>query len=85
MSNTVTLNAATLTVTEKTERPEQLRMTIDIGARATHPATGETVDIVGCVGNPFVFILRGKSRYGEIDFQSMIQEALTHIMEPAGK
>lgn len=75
----IQLNGPVLDAEPKAERPRSMVMTIDIGATATVPNTGEKIEIAQSVANPFVFILHGEKMEGTLDLRSVIQEALIHV------
>lgn len=73
----VEVNAPKLDVMPKDEVP--MMLTVDIGVTATHPTTGEKLEVVRSLTNPFFFVLRGEKGVGVIDVQPMIQECLLHV------
>lgn len=73
----VEVNAPKLDVMPKADVP--IMLTVDIGVTATHPATGEKLEVIRSLTNPFFFVIRGEKGVGIIDITPMIQECMTHV------
>lgn len=73
----VEVNAPKLDVMSKADAP--MMLTVDIGVTATHPTTGEKLEVIRSLTNPFFFVIRGEKGVGIIDITPMIQECMTHV------
>ena len=73
---TIPVNGPYIEVMPRAEEP--MRMTMR--AAATTSESGEEIEVLNMLGNPFVIVLRGEKLACTIDISSVVQEALLHTI-----
>jgi len=74
----IPVNGPTIEVMPKADEPLVLTTAC---ASTVMPSTGEEFDIVGVLGRPFLYHIRGEKLTGIVDVSSVIQEALLHVLK----
>ena len=83
MSKFIEVNAPSIEITDKTERPTSFMISETVAH--TESPTGEKLEIVRAAFSPFIFELRGEKLTAKINIEPMLQEAMLHVLrENAG-